>query len=101
MIKFQVTGSFAVWESGRRAAGKVGKKTMTVIGRRWNYIAEAFERRLATRSDQAFLYDEPTPKGVTCARGYEISGCVCGFGDIREAVLGRTAFLARLQGRDW
>ena len=41
-----------------------------------NFIAEVFERRLATRPDHAFLYDELTPKGVTCERGYEISGRV-------------------------
>ena len=41
-----------------------------------NFIAEAFERRLATRPDFAFLYDELTPKGVTGRRAYEISGRV-------------------------
>ena len=38
-----------------------------------NFIAEAFERRLATRPDSAFLYDELTPKGVTGRRAYEIA----------------------------
>ena len=41
-----------------------------------NYIAELLEQRLATHPDHTFLYDELTPKGVTYARCYELSGRV-------------------------
>ena len=39
-----------------------------------NYIAEQLEQRLATHPDHAFLYDELTPKGISFARTYELSG---------------------------
>ena len=48
-----------------------------------NFIAEAFERRLATRPDQAFLYDELTPKDVRLLASHLEQGAFT-FGDIRK-----------------
>ena len=48
-----------------------------------NFIAEAFERRLATRPDYAFLCDELTPKGVTGSRA-GAAWALFTFGDIRK-----------------
>lgn len=39
-----------------------------------NFIAEQLEKRLVAHPDQAFLFDEVTPKGITNAYTYEISG---------------------------
>jgi len=56
-----------------------------------NFFAELFERRLATHPDHEFLYDELTPRGVSFARGYEISGRIYAY--LKSQGIGREDFV--------
>ena len=56
-----------------------------------NWICGKLEARLAQRPDHAFLYDELTPKGLTTAQFYELTGRVYAY--LRAKGVGREDFV--------
>ncbi len=56
-----------------------------------NYIAELLKQRRDASPAHAYVYDELTPKGVTCERMYELTGRVYAF--LKAKGIGREDFV--------